>query len=80
MVGSCLRQREGGDTVMNKYRVFISETHPVVTVDADRIEVRGNGSIIFYELMGPMPVRYDVDADERIVAVYPTTCIVELIP
>lgn len=66
---------------MNHYRVQVingfNEPYEV-TVPAHRVEVRSNGSIVFYELMGPMPVRYDVDADERIVAVYPATCIVEL--
>lgn len=65
---------------MNKYRIFINETHPIVTVAATRVEVRANGSIVFYEALAPRPVRVDVDWDEQIVAIYPSTVIVELQP
>lgn len=70
----------GRGVSMSRYKVFISETHPVVNVYADRVEVRTSGTIVFYELLSPKSVRVDVDDDERIVAIYPSTTIVELVP
>ena len=61
---------------MNKYRVFISETHPIVIVEASHVDLHRDGSRVFYE----REIEKRGELCDHIVAVYPSTVIVELIP
>lgn len=64
---------------MNKYRVILGECHPVVFVEATKVMVSQDGSRVFWMAWGDRPIRDDVDWDGEIVAVYPSTAIVEKI-